>query len=239
MNPRKSVYRVCVLVLASAVIFGCAGAGAGSDGSGGWDGESFEIRAFPFGALIGIAGSRDPALPESVSEAILEMASSASAGITFVQLYVTLAYSGWDESFPPDYESGGVDYSWERIGDTLRWTFTYGSESIVIEVTDLGSSRDVLVKKNDETLLSGNVANGGGSGSASFYPDWADPGEYFLAVWEPSVAPFDILYTVTKYSGVTAEALLTVNTDFEGESGQWSYEVPPGTLAASGEWPEP
>jgi len=231
--PLFSLLAIMVFFLSS-----CTEAGMG-DVNGNLDDDELEFLTLPAAALYGISGSPDPEDSTASGDAAL-LASSASAGVTLAQLYITLAYAEWDESLPSSYSSSGVTFSWEKNGDTYTWTYDYtvGSESvsIVIEVTDNGTTRDVLVTIDGDTMITGTVAADGTSGNARYYPTPEDPSVSYDTVWASAASPYDLQYLVYEYTGETATALLTINTTSDGASGSWSYEEPVGTAVAGNSW---
>ena len=248
MKKRSALYPVVLSALAAMVLAACVDLGLGgtNDGANGGGGagqgyDSLELLSLPQAALIGIANSPDPEDPEA-QEAALEMAANANLAMVLAQLYVALAFAGWDPSLPAVYESGGVTFSWFADGDTVTWSYSYGSGGeaavIVIEVTDNGATWDVSVTVDGDTLLSGTVAEGGGSGSVRSYPVPANPDNSILVVWGPAAAPYELTFTVTRYAGGdTAVAELTVATTLDGAAGEWLYAAPPGSTPAGNDWP--
>jgi hypothetical protein len=230
-------------LLAVMVFFlsSCAEAGMGDVGDD-IDVAELEFLALPSAALSGVIMSSDPE-NETASEAAWTLATSASTGVTLAQLYITLASEGWDSSQPSSYSSGGVTFTWERNGDTVTWTYDYNfsgeSVSFMIEVTDKGSDRDVLVKIDGDTMLTGTVAADGASGNARYYPAPEDPSASYDTVWGTAASPYDLQYLVYEYTEETATALLTINTTSDGASGSWSYEEPVETVVADNIWPAP
>lgn len=231
--PLFTLLAIMVFFLSS-----CTEAGMG-DVNNDFDADSLEFLSLPLAAVYGVSGSPDSGDEPASGDASL-LASSASAGVTLAQVYITLASEGWDSSLPSSYSSGGVTITWERNGDTYTWTYTYDfggeSSSIVIEVTDNGSDRDVLVTIDGNTMITGTVADDGASGNARYYPSPEDSSVSYDTVWTSAASPYDINYQVYEYTGETATALLTINTTSDGASGNWSYEEPVGTVVAGNSW---
>jgi hypothetical protein len=227
-----------LLALMIFLLSSCSEAGMGDVGDD-IDVAELEFLALPSAALYGVIGSPDSGDSTASDSAVL-LASTASAGVTLAQVYITLVSEGWDSSQPSSYSSNGLTFTWETSGNTFTWTYTYDfggeSASIVIEVTDNGSDRDVLVTIDGNTMITGTVADDGDSGNARYYPLPEDPSESYDTVWGPAVSPYELKYTTTEYSGGTATALLTINTTLDGESGSWSYEEPIGTVVADNSW---
>ena len=240
----KTKYRTLLYffpaILAAFIVSSCTAAGMGdvNDDPGNTE---VEILVIPSAALYGIIGSPDPAATAASEEASL-IATSASTGVILAQLYITLVYEGWDPNGPAVYSNGTTSISWIKSGDTITWTYTYdfgGTPSVtVIEVTDKGSSKDVLIKIDGSTYISGSVLTDGTSGNARLYPDPEDSSISYNTVWEPSASPYDLVFTVSEYSGETVTAVLTINTSYDGESGTWSYASPPGAAPIGNQWPE-
>jgi hypothetical protein len=231
--PLFTLLAIMVFLLSS-----CTEAGMGDVGDD-FDADNLEFLSLPLAAVYGVSGSPDSESSTASDDAAL-LASSASLGVTLAQLYITLASEGWDSSLPSSYSSGGVTFTWERNGDTYTWTYTYDvsgeSASIVIEVTDNGSDRDVLVTIDGNTMITGTVADDGASGNARYYPSPEDPSASYDTVWGPAASPYDLKYEVYEYTGGTAAALLTINTTLDGASGSWSYQEPVGTAVAGNSW---
>ena len=231
--PLFTLLAIMIFLLSS-----CTEAGMGDVGDD-FDADTLEFLSLPLTAVYGVSGSPDPG-DSTASESAALLASSASTGVTLAQLYITLASEGWDSSLPSSYSSGGVTFTWERNGDTYTWTYTYDfsgeSSSIVIEVTDNGATRNVLVKIDGNTMIAGTVADDGASGNARYYPVPEDPSASYDTVWGPAASPYDLQFMVYEYTGETATALLSINTTLDGESGNWSYEEPVGTAVADNSW---
>jgi hypothetical protein len=150
-----------------------------------------------------------------------------------IEAYLQATLSGWTDSTPASYSSGGYTIAWSHNGNTWTWTITYTAgtvHTIVVTVTSTSSGWGITITDDGAQWLTGTINSNGTTGTSTISdPTGVDTGTVRTA-WTPASSPYSYKYTITATGTFAAAAgnsattaTVVLQTDSAGTAWTWTY----------------